>query len=187
MNSSKIFFITLVLGGCALSPQTVIIAPVINTPAAGPQSGRAITIAVNDARNNNVIGTRGGVYRDTAHITADTNMTTSLKAILSNALRGLGYSVVDNSSVSLTVDVAELRYNATGEPNVTAVEIAAAVNAACRNGSLVMNNSYRVTDKQEVLKAPSGGRNQELINATLGTALQRMMSDPKLFECLSRS
>ena len=189
MNISKTVFMTLVivLGGCALSPQTVNIAPDINVPAAGNrQINKTVSITVNDSRNNSVIGTRGGIYRETAHITADANMTMSLKTILSNAFADLGYNVTNNSNVTLTVDVAELKYTATGENTITAVETSAAIHATCRNGNLVMNNTYRVTDKQDVLKAPSGTRNQELINNTLATALQRMLNDQKLLECVNR-
>jgi len=190
MNISKaaIILYGLILGGCALSPQTVNINPAINVaPASNQRINKAVSITVNDARGDNVIGTRGGVYADTAHIYAHPNMTASLKTILSNSFRELGYNVADNSDgASLTIDIAELKYTASGETTIRAVETIAAVNATCRSGNLVMNNSYRVTDKQDILKAPSGTRNQELINSTLASALQRMFNDQKLLECINR-
>jgi uncharacterized lipoprotein len=190
MRNIKTVFISIVLtlGGCALSPQTITIAPAINVGnAPGGQTGvKSVTIKVNDVRTDTVIGTRGGIYRETALLTAHPGMVTTLQAALSNSFRELGYTVVDSGAIVLTVDVAELKYTAGGENTVTSIETSATVNANCRNGNLVMNNSYRVTDKQDVLKAPSGARNQELINNTLASALQRMVSDPKLLDCLNR-
>lgn len=186
MKSSVIIAsLIFMLGGCALSPQTIDIAPRLDTPASRP-GNKSVSVVVNDTRTSRVIGTRGGIYRDTANITANQNMTQTLQAILANALRDMGYNVTDRGSVSLAVEVAELRYSATGEHTITDVETGATINATCRNGGLVANNSYRVTDRQEVLKAPTSGRNQELINNSLGTALQRMLNDTTLFDCINR-
>jgi uncharacterized lipoprotein YajG len=114
-------------------------------------------------------------------------LTLSVKNSLTSAFRILGYSVVDNNSdVSLSVNIADLRYTAFGDRNVNAVETSAAVGVSCRNRDFVMNNEYRTTDKQDVLKAPSAAKNQEIINATLSTALQRMFNDEKLLECINR-
>jgi len=176
------------LAGCALSPQSVSLSPNIEV-ASGTyqQQAKSLTITVNDTRQNRVIGTRGGIYKDTSDITPTTDMTLSVKNSLTNSFRILGYSVVDNNSdVSLGVNIVDLQYTAFGDKNVNAVETSAAVGVTCRNRDYVMTNEYRTTDKQDVLKAPSAAKNQEIINDTLSTALQRMFNDEKLLECINR-
>jgi len=178
----------ILLTGCALSPQTVSFSPVIQVASASNQQlARSVSVTVNDNRNNPIIGTRGGIYRDTSVITPAANMVQSLQNSITNSLRILGYSVVNtNSDASLEVNISELKYTAFGERNITAIETIAAVRVICRIRDFVMNNEYRITDKQDVLKAPSASRNQQIINDTLSSALQGMFNDEKLLECINR-
>lgn len=174
--------------GCALSPQTVRISPNIEV-ASGTyqQQARSIVISLNDNRPDPVIGTRGGIYKETSAITAAADMTQTLKNSMTSAFRILGYSVVDsNADVSVTVDISELTYTAFGDNNVNAVETIAAVKVTCRNQGFTMNNEYRTTDKQDVLKAPTTSKNQQIINDTLSSALQQMFNDQQLLACINR-
>lgn len=188
MRSRIYLAAVLMLGGCALSPQSVDIAPRIDVPdGTSVPNANAMTITVNDNRRDRRIGSRGGIYRDTAFIDTADGMTQSLRNIIAGAFATLGYDVVaSGGDASLTVNVTELGYRAFGENNVREVETIAAVGTTCRNAGYTQTNSYRVTDRKEVLKAPSGGANEEMINQTLASALERMFRDRQLLECLSR-
>lgn len=178
----------LVLAGCALSPQTVSISPDIQVaPGSNEQLQKTIQIIVNDARANKVIGTRGGVYKETSEITADASITQAVLNSLTGAFRVLGYSVSNNSAdVTLTVDITDLKYSATGQTTITAVETSAAVKGTCRNATQVVTNEYRITDKAEVLKAPTTNGNQRMINSTLSSTLQRLFNDRTMLDCINR-
>ena len=188
MNPAPILAAALVLGGCALSPQIVDISPRPDVPdGTSVANANTIGIEVNDARGSREIGSRGGIYRDTATISTAGGMTRSLRNIIAGAFATLGYTVVaSGADATLTVDVTELRYNAQGDNNVRKVETVAALATTCRNGGFTQTNNYRVTDAKDVLKAPSGGANEEMINQTLASALERMFNDNRLLECLSR-
>jgi len=190
MNIIKTAFLIslLVLSGCALSPQTVTIMPDINMPSGNnAQLQKSIQIVVNDARANKVIGTRGGIYKDTSAITASGDITQSVRNSLTAAYRVMGYSVLNGSAnVLVTVDITDLKYAATGEPTIRAIETSATLKATCRNGTFVATNEYRITDKAEVLKAPGPSENQDLINGTLSTALQSLLNDATLLGCINR-
>jgi uncharacterized lipoprotein len=190
MLFSRVFTVTvtITLAACALSPQTVSISPTIEIPAGNYQQlAKSLAITVTDSRNSQAIGTRGGIYKETSQITPAATMTASVKSSITNSFRILGYSVVDNNSdVSLAVNITDLKYNAFGDRNVTAVETSAAVRIICRNRDFTMNNEYRTTNKQDVLKAPSTNKNEQIINDTLSLALQGMFSDDKLLECINR-
>ena len=59
----------LMLGGCALSPQSIDIAPRPDVPdGTSVPNANSITITVNDSRGDRRVGSRGGIYRDTAFI-----------------------------------------------------------------------------------------------------------------------
>ncbi|MEX2353169.1 MAG: YajG family lipoprotein [Gammaproteobacteria bacterium] len=187
IKSVFIFSIAL-LAACALSPQTVTLSPVLTlSPGEAPGRLNTLAITVNDSRTDNVIGARGGVYRETSLITSSPDMPRSLQLRISEAFRDLGYNVVSNNAdADLSINIAELKYTASGSNTITAVETTAAIRVKCRNDNYRMNNDYRITDKQEVLKAPSVSRNSEIINATLSSALQRMFDDEKLLDCINR-
>ncbi len=190
MNSIKAVFLIqlLVLSGCALSPQTVTIMPDIKVANdSNDQQQKTIEIIVNDSRTNRVIGTRGGVYKETSEITADGDITTTVRNSLTGAFRVLGYNVINaGANATVTVDITDLKYNATGETTITAVETSAALKASCRNGTYIATNEYRITDKADVLKAPGTSKNQDLINSTLSSTLQSLVNDASLLECINR-
>ena len=178
----------LAITGCALSPQTVTIMPDIKVANANnDQQQKTIQIGVNDARTNKVIGTRGGIYADTSAITADADITQSVRNSLTAAYRVLGYNVLNSGAdVQIIVDITDLKYNATGETTIRAVETAAALKATCQSGAYVVTNEYRITDKADVLKPPTVGENQDYINGTLSSTLQRLVNDASILDCINR-
>jgi uncharacterized lipoprotein len=178
----------LVLTGCALSPQTVTIMPDIKVANANnDQQQKTIQIGVNDARANKIIGTRGGIYADTSAITADADITQSVRNSLTAAYRVLGYNVLNSgANVQIIVDITDLKYNATGETTIRAVDTAAALKATCQSGTYVVTNEYRITDKADVLKPPTVGENQDYINETLSSTLQRLVNDASILDCINR-
>lgn len=63
-----VLWLVVLCGACALSPQLVSIKPDIKVPVAQYGNQRDINIRVEDRRNTQVIGMRGGVYGDTSTI-----------------------------------------------------------------------------------------------------------------------
>ena len=189
MNIPKSAPLLLVLlTGCALSPQTILIDPEVKIPSGNYQQlQKTIQIQVNDARQDRVIGTRGGIYKDTSEITAAPGMTESVQNSLASAFRVLGYNVIGaDANATIAVDITDLTYAASGETTIRSVETSATLKATCRNGDHTVTNEYRITDKTEVLKAPSTGENQDMINGTLSSTLQKLVSDPTLMGCINR-
>lgn len=176
------------LAGCALSPQTILIDPEVKVPSGNYQQlQKTIEIQVNDARQNRIIGTRGGIYRDTSEITAAPGITESVQNSLASAFRVLGYNVIGpGANASISVDITDLKYAATGETTIRTVETTAALKATCRNNGYTVTNEYRISDKAEVLKAPSTAENQDLINGTLSSTLQQLINDKNLLGCINR-
>lgn len=178
----------ILIGGCALSPQTVTLSPELKMNSADNNNrANSLSLIVRDTRENTLLGKRGGVYRDTAEIRTEGDITSTIKPVLAEALLGLGYTLQEtNADAVLTVNIAHLGYSAEGETRISAVETSATVQTRCRNGTHSVDNEYTVKDKKDVLKAPSESGNKKLINDTLATAMQRMLEDRQLQDCLAR-
>lgn len=174
----------LLLSGCALSPQTVIIDPELTTVTQGPDTkDLRLSLEVADARTTDIIGQRGGVYKTTSDIRTDPAMTATLRRKIAAALGNLGYQVVSPDEAArarLLVEIAELGYVAHQEKLIDTIETRVVVRATCRKGSEQYGSTYRVTHKKEVIKAPDEEKNEELVNNVIAKALDKMLSDEEL-------
>ncbi len=185
----KIIYLSIsILSACALSPQVISLNPEISVSEGNEQQfSKAINIMVNDTRDSSVLGSRGGIYSDTALLTTADNMTSNLKNILENAFSSLGYNVFGNSGSNiLTVNIDELSYNADRQTAVTKVVTSASVGVSCQNPQQTMNNTYRITDTKDFITTPTARQNRDAINSTLTTAMNRMFDDETLLSCLNR-
>ncbi len=175
----------LLLAGCALSPQVISVQPALDT-AALPQDGASKTLALNvaDVRANAIVGYRGGVY-DTATITLAEATTAQIQGGLATALAARGFAVESAgspSTVTLHVELAELRYQVTQGQVTRTVEVTSTLRARSQAGEVTRTGEYRDTRTQEFVKPPSGSENERLINEVLSAALQRLVADAELFK-----
>lgn len=187
LATSTLIATLLLFTGCALSPQVVPVNPALDTTGmAGRGSGPAISVLVTDRRDDAVLGSRGGVYSDTALLTTDAGLTGSIRTAVIAALGRLGYTTLAASNgPSLNIYVDKLEYQALRSNNsLYTISTNADVNVVCRNQLHTLDNNYRVSDKQDYLKAPSERENTTIINKTLASALNRLFEDDKMLDCL---
>jgi uncharacterized lipoprotein YajG len=59
------------------------------------------------------------------------------------------------------------------------------VRAICENNSTTLTNDYSITDSQDYVTTPSREENEQIINKTLASALNRMFQDEQLLACLA--
>jgi uncharacterized lipoprotein len=173
-------------GACALSPQTVDIAPSITTNPGTIGQGRRVALAVADARSHPELGTRGGVYGDTATLSPSGDVTVGVKKAVAEALVTQGFKVIDAppADLEMRLQVDELNYTAQGAPVVRKVDTAAKVSVIVSRGSQQYTSNARITQSQEVLKAPEVAENQVMVNTTLSKALEKLLNDPGLMDFL---
>ncbi len=173
----------MLLAACALSPQVVVIDPVVKPGTAiSAQGNSSLDIRVRDTRKSTVIGQRGGVYEATSHISTDDNMIKTLQNRIARAFADLGYATnTGNAAAELTVDVIDISYVTAVEKLVRTVEIKSAIKATCRKDGQEYTSSYRVTNKKEVLKVPTEEENEKLVNEAVAIVLERLLSDGELF------
>ena len=104
--------LSLLIGGCAVSPQSIVLSPqtILSGPTYG--QGRALTVNIEDRRSNSVLGSRGGVYESSSVITISNDITGALMIAAQASTAQLGF---DGSSASapaqLTLILEELTYD----------------------------------------------------------------------------
>ena len=177
--------VLVLLYGCALSPQIISVSPSLDTAeATRRQTDNTISIRVSDSRPMTVVGSRGGIYRETSTLTTADNMTSNIREALTSAFNGLGYNVASSGGIVLTVNISELLYNIERNNAVNTITTSATVNVTCQNPSNTLNNDYKITDKKDYIKAPSQQENERIINTTLASALNRIFNDTNFLRCL---
>jgi uncharacterized lipoprotein len=177
--------VALSLSGCALSPQTVPLQPSLAIDETNIGQGRTIALDAVDHRTDKTVGTRGGVYRDSAIISTGEDVAAALRRSMSDALGAQGFRVLEPGAaadLSMTVGLEKLSYKAYGEPVVRTLEIAAKVSNAVARGDERYSASAGITDTRNVLRAPAPADNEAYINDTLAKALEKLLSDPRYVE-----
>jgi uncharacterized lipoprotein len=173
----------LLLTACAQSPQAIRMAPSFSAPIAQDGRNRPVHVRVSDNRQNKVLGSRGGTYRDTSVITIANNLSLAVEAPLAKHMAAMGYDTdsLSADTVDLHVIFDSLVYNHPIENEVGHdMDMLAAVNVEARRGNEHYEGRYRVKRKQKFFNAPNESRNAELVNELVVEVLSSMFEDPKL-------
>lgn len=177
------------LPGCALSPQTITIDPVLQVEQAQAiGQGRTLALEVVDSRPSPIIGKRGGVYPETSSISTTGDITPNIWRAVSAMLSDYQFSVVEgdaDGSLKMKVVIESIDYVASGGSRVTGVTTSAVVGVVCVNGTREFTGRYRGNTSRDIFITPDTEDNQKLINETLAKVLDRVVSDEKLLEFIS--
>ena len=176
------------LSSCALSPQVIIINPDLKIDSTLSEN-RTTTIGLDvvDARSSNIIGQRGGVYKETSNISTDDNMTSNLERRLAKALNDFGFHVVDKGKEAvaiLTVRIMNINYIYHSDKVLNNIETRAEIQAVCRMGDKEYTGLYKSTRKKDVLKTPDEEGNSKIVNEVIAVVLQQMLKDNDLISFL---
>lgn len=177
----------LLIGGCALSPQTIDVAPSVTVEPAAIGQGRTLALDVVDKRPRAYFGTRGGVYGVTSTIGPTGDVSAGVRKAMAEALTAKGFRVVPAGSAAdllMRLDVEDISYVASGDPVVRSVETAARIGAVIRRGDNEYSGRAQVKQSKDVITAPDAAQNETLINATLSQALERLLKNNDLVDFL---
>ncbi len=173
------------LTGCALSPQTVTLQPVLAIDESNVGQGRTVALDAVDHRADKGLGTRGGIYRDSATISTVDDVAAALRRSMADALGAQGFRVLEAGAPAdfgMTVGLEGLSYRAYGDPVVHTVAIAAKVSNVITRADQRYAASAGVTDTRNVLRAPAPEDNEAYLDDTLAKALEKLLNDPRYLE-----
>lgn len=177
----------MLFAGCALSPQTVHLAPAPTLPSAQNQGyNMPVQVVGVDHRKNSVVGSRGGVYPDTSMIQADGSVVKTLASIVRKNLQSRGFNTLNagKKAPMLVVSLDELGYQAEKGYIVNNVVVDATISAQLKVGDTLLTRTYTSHINYHQLLTPSPSRNQEMLNEVLGRCLHQLLTDPVLLNAL---
>lgn len=186
---TPILVIALALAACARSPQTVMLAPSLTGPPGQIASPRTVDLVVTDNRDSLVVGSRGGIYSETANITTEEDVRPGLRSALSRALEKQGYSVVapgSSADMKLAVDLQKLTYTTGGSGMLTEIKLSAAVGAACTKGGETISSRYETSQTRKMATAPDAAENSNMINQVLAKSIDEMLTDRELRDFMAK-
>jgi len=191
MNKSLfLVFLLSLLGGCATTPQNVLVNPP-DVLVMGSEIGKAKTVAltVTDARPDKVLGYRTTRLEKDSAILTDSDIAKVVQEKIYEGLKKYDFSVNVSSGDAprmLKVEVQTLQYSAPTGSWTGGIRILARLKAFVKNGSTTYENLYEITNNETVIIPPSKGKNEELINKTLADVLERLLKDQKLIALLAK-
>lgn len=177
----------LLLGGCALSPQLVTLHPNPRVPDANVGHGSPVQVRVVDRREDQVIGTRGGVYGKTALIRTANDLSVAIRQTVRNSLQRLGFDTtgVGRDAPRLTVEICGLSYVPDDGALVSWVRTRACLRAVAKRGDTTYRATFRTRVKHQLLLTPDAEHNEAMITQVLERSLERLLNDDTLLQFLA--
>ena len=163
---------SLTLVGCANSPQQLSPQPKVTAQLAAVGHGQPVSVRVVDGRPSPTLGSRGGLYPETALISVNgQDVLPKLQAQAEAAVRLLGFTPTNSPGVpQLTVTLAELKYQSP------------------KDGLYVTrrySGRYAASLNQRFGMSPNQETNTKLVSDVLSDALTRLFKDPSIGQLLS--
>ncbi|MCL6415201.1 YajG family lipoprotein [Aestuariirhabdus sp. Z084] len=186
MRLSILILLSLLAGGCALSPQQVNLNPEITPAKEAPYLRGSVAVTVFDGRNNKVLGSRGGAYANSSKLTLANDFNESISREAERVLQSFGLEI-DNQNPLLTFNIflEELNYRVPDGSYVTQVDLDAGLRVEIIKGNRTYRGQYQAQSQHRVVSAPDEEKNEMLINEVVNSALSRMLSDRSLLDFLS--
>ena len=179
---------SLTLVGCANSPQQLSPQPKVTAQLAAVGHGQPVSVRVVDGRPSPTLGSRGGLYPETALISVSgQDVLPKLQAQAEAAVRLLGFTPTNSPGVpQLTVTLAELKYQSPKDTMyVTEATIGATFRSDVKNGGRTYSGRYGASLDQRFGMAPNQETNTKLVSDVLSDALTRVFKDPTIGRLLS--
>ncbi|MEH6472530.1 MAG: YajG family lipoprotein [Halopseudomonas sp.] len=178
----------LTLVGCAQSPQQIKLNPHINVNSY-VQNQPTVYLSVIDKRPSKSLGTRGGTYRNSNHITLAKDLQTMLKPAATAALNEMGV-VVDKPSpmpIDIQLWVEKLQYDVNDTQTLPIeVKVQAQIAAVANKDSRQQVARYESSKVHKFFTAPSTEKNEQIINEIVSETLTRLFNDPKLITLIQQ-
>ncbi|KGE65231.1 MULTISPECIES: YajG family lipoprotein [Pseudomonas] len=180
---------SLTLVGCANSPQQLTPEPKITTQLAPVGHGQPVSVRVVDGRPSPTLGSRGGLYPETALVSVNAqDVLPKLQAQAEAAVRLLGFTPSANApgAPQLTITLAELKYQSPKDGlYVTEASIGATFKSDVSAGTRRYSGRYGASLNQRFGMSPNQETNTKLVSDVLSDALTRLFKDPSIGSLLS--
>ncbi|MCO4836759.1 MAG: hypothetical protein KC426_01530 [Oceanospirillaceae bacterium] len=180
--------LSVLMSGCAVSPQSIVISPQVTASGPAYGQGRALAIKVDDRRSNKVLGSRGGIYESSSVITISNDINNALLLAVQSTAAQLGFDGTSSAKpATLTLALDELRYDTQTQNLVNTITISAKVTLITTIGGSSHTGHYQTQRSHQLPQLPDAQKNQEIISEALSTSLERGFSDISLANFLAKN
>jgi uncharacterized lipoprotein len=181
-----IVFMLSFLGGCAISPQAIVLNPSVTVERNNIGQGRSLNLTVVDKRSVKALGSRGGIYSETALVTIAGGPEEPIRQELVGAMSGYGFNVIDaaNADIDLIIEIETLGYQTQGDKYPLLVKNNILLKAICNKENAEFVSRYSANKEEEVLTPPTANQNERMINGLVSKALSALIKDKKLLTFL---
>ena len=180
--------LSLIMGGCAVSPQSVVLYPQATLTGPLYGQGRTMTIQVEDRRSSSVLGSRGGIYETSSVISISNDISAALLAAAQKATSQLAFNGSSSSAPAhLTLILEGLSYDTQTVNLINTINIEANITLTTTVGGSSHTGHYRTQRSHKFPRLPDAQKNQEIISEALSTSLERGFSDISLANFLGQN
>jgi uncharacterized lipoprotein len=182
--------IALSCASCAFTPQAVSLRPDVQVASPPMGQGRTVAVRVADERPRATLGTRGaqGVG---AQITLQQDLPSVVQSAVMDGLKRQGFAPVaavnSTEGRELRVEVRNLDYNVIVGFWAGTLRTECALKGICILGTTrPYEQLYRGVREETVLVIQGASANEEYVNDALSKAIQELLADSKLSQCLAQ-
>ena len=190
MNKSLyLIFLFTLLGGCATSPQNVVLYPDVLVTGSEVGKGKTVALTVTDARTDKALGYRTTRLDKDSVILTYSDVVKVVQEKIYEGLKKYDFNVnvsTGDAPRLLRVEIQALQYSAPTGSWTGGIRTIARLKASVKNGDTTYENVFEITNSDRVIIPPSQGKNEELINKTLADVLQSLLKDQKLIALLAK-
>lgn len=170
---------------CAHSPVQIDVDPELTVEESQAGSDAALQFKVVDQRSTKAIGSRGGVYDESALITASNDVAAAMAEDLVEGFKKTGFTLSDEAPTTVTVVLRELSFTTPNKNYVSDVEVTAVVAVKASRENLNYESNYNTTTRHRFVTPPGEKKTAEVMNAVLSQSLSRLFADQKMMSFLS--
>lgn len=182
--------IAVLLGGCAYSPYQVVLRPDLKvSDPVNIFSAKSVSIVVSDQRDRLILGSRGGVYGETASIVLADSFSAAIRDSLGAAITQQGGSVVavGDVDIGLTVIIQKLLYTPSKRSFPQDVKIESILLSEVAVGGAVYKGRYVSVESRKFVSPPGEGHLSEIVNFAVEKTLLRILEDQRMHAFVARA
>ncbi len=189
----SMFALVILCAGCALTPQKFELRPQVQVATKAPVAeGKEISVLVVDMRPTEVIGNRGltGTAYGGANVTATGDVAAIVKTAVTNGLGSKGFSVSDTVRATygrqLRVEIVNLSYTVVPGIVTGTLRSESALRGQCIDDKVSQyDRVHRGVSEEQVFFAQFAEENAAHINAAMSGAINALLEDGELINCLA--
>ena len=178
---------------CALTPLSVTLRPKVEVAATSLGQGRTVGVTVLDERPRSIVGYRGlaqGGGPFGATITTAGDPSSTVRAALADGLKRHGFNAVMGQipeGRELRAEIRGLDYTISQAIFASTLRAEFTLKGICVIGSTrPYEGTYRGEHQESLHIAQTDSAIEEDLNRVLSQAIQRLLQDAQLIQCLAR-